>query len=56
MNLSNYKRRRVLLHRVIMKLQAKREQTHPVFLPAVHNQENVENVNMQNDYKKTSKK
>ena len=56
MDLSNYKRWRVLLHRVIVKQQAKWEQTHPVFLPAVYNQENVENVNMQNDYKTTSKK
>ena len=56
MNLSKYKRWRVLLHRDIVKQQAKREQTHCVFLPTVYNQENVENVNMQNNYETTSKK
>ena len=56
MNLSKYKRWRVLSHRVIVKQQAKREQTHPVFLPTVYNQENVENVNTQNNYETTSKK
>ena len=39
-----------------MKQQAKREQSHPVCLHAVDKYESVENVNTQNDYKKTSKK
>ena len=35
MNLSKYKRWRVLLHRVIAKQQAKKEQSHPVCSHAV---------------------
>ena len=31
MNLSNYRKWRALLHRVIAKQQGKTEQTHPVF-------------------------
>ena len=56
MNLSRYKRWRVLLHRVIPKQQAKREQTHPVCLHAVEKYEKVENINTQNDYETTSEK
>ena len=56
MNLSKYKRWRALLHRLTVKQQAKREQSHPVCLHAVEKYERVENVNTQNDYKKTSKK
>ena len=55
MNLSEYKRWRRLLHRVIAKQQLKREQTHPVCLQAVENYEKVKNVNTQNDYATTSK-
>ena len=54
MNLSQYKKWRVLLHRVIAKEQAKREQTHPVCLHAVEKFEKVGNVNTQNDYETTS--
>ena len=65
MNLSKCKKWRALLHRVIAKQQAKREQTHPVCLHAVEKYvclhagekyEKVENVNTQNDYETTSKK
>ena len=55
MNLSKYKRWRVLLLRVIAK-QSKREQTHPVCLHEVENYEKVESVNTQKDYETTSKK
>ena len=55
MNLSQYKKWRVLLHRVIAKEQAKREQTHPVCLHAVEKFEKVGNANTQwlwnNDFK-----
>ena len=44
-NLSRYKRRRALLHRVTAKQQSKREQTHPVCLHAVEECEKVESVN-----------
>ena len=54
MNLSKYKIWRVLLHRVIAKQQAKREQSHPEH--AVGKYENVENLNTLYDYKTTSKK
>ena len=54
MNLSQYKKWRVLLHRVIAKEQAKREQTHPVCLHAVEKFEKVGNTNTQNDYETTS--
>ena len=56
MNLSKYKRWRALLHRVIVKQQAKREQTYPVCLYAVEKYEKLESVNTQNDYETTSKK
>ena len=56
MNLSKYKKWRALLHRLIVKLQAKREQSHPVCLRAVEKYKRVENVNTQNDYETTSKK
>ena len=42
MNVSKYKRWRVLLHRVIVKQQLKREQTHPVCLHAVEKCEKLE--------------
>ena len=51
MNLSKYKKWRVLLHRVIAKQQPKREQTQ-----SVEKYEKVENVNTQNDCETTSKK
>ena len=54
MNLSQYEKWRVLLHRVIAKEQAKREQTHPVCLHAVEKFEKVGNANTQNDYETTS--
>ena len=54
MNLSKYKRWRVLLLRVIAK-QSKREQTHPVCLHEVENYEKVESVNTQKDYETTRK-
>ena len=47
MNLPQYKKWRVLLHRVIAKEQAKREQTHPVCLHAVEKFEKVGNANTQ---------
>ena len=55
MKLSKYKRWKALLHRVIAKQQAKREQTY-VCLHVVEKYEKAENVNTQNDYKATSKK
>ena len=55
MNLTKYKRWRVLLLRMIVK-QSKREQTHPLCLHAMEKYEKVESINMQNDYKTTSKK
>ena len=42
----------MLTHRVIVKQQGKREQTHHVYLHAV---EKYEKVSTQNDYKTTSK-
>ena len=56
MNLSQYKKSRALLHRVIVKEQAKREQTYPVCLHAVEKYEKMENVNTQNDHETTSEK
>ena len=56
MNLSEYKRWRTLLHRVIAKRQSKIEQTHPVCLQAVEKYKNVDSVNTQSDYATTSKK
>ena len=53
MNLSNYKRNRALLPRVIAKQQAQREQTHLVCLNAVEKYEKVKNVNTQNNYETT---
>ena len=53
LNLSKFKRWRVLLHRVIVKKQLKREQIHPVCL---HAAEKVESVNTKNDYKTACKK
>ena len=50
MNLSKYKRWRALLHSVIVKQLAKREQTHLVCLNAVEKNEKVESINTQNDY------
>ena len=41
---------------MIAKQHAKREQTHPVCLHTIEKYEKVESVNMQNDYKITSKK
>ena len=49
MNLSKYKRWRALLHRVIAKQQAKREQTHLVCLHTVEKCAKLENANTQND-------
>ena len=46
MNLSKYKRWRALLHKVIVKKQPKREQTHPVRVHAVEKCEKVKNVKM----------
>ena len=56
MNLSKYKRLKALLHKVLAKQQAKREQTYPVCLHAVEKYEKVDNVNTQNDYETASKK
>ena len=56
MKLSKYKRWKALLHRVIAKQQAKREETYHVCLHVVEKYEKAENVNTQNDYKATSKK
>ena len=50
MNLSKYRRWRVLLHTVITKQQAKRKQTHLVCFHAVEKYKKVQNVNIQNDY------
>ena len=50
-----YKRWRALLHRVIVKQQAKRKQSHPMCLHTVEKYEKVENVNTQNDYETISK-
>ena len=56
MNLSHYKRWTVLLYRVIVKEQSKREQTHPECIHAVEKYEKLENINTQNDYETRSKK
>ena len=62
MNLSKCKRWRELLHRVIAKQQAKREQTHPlcacvcVCIYAVEKYKEFESVDTQNDYETASKK
>ena len=56
MNLSKYKRWKALLHKVLAKQQAKREQTYPVCLHAVEKYEKVDNINTQNDYETASKK
>ena len=45
-----------LLHRLIAKQQAKREQTHPVCLDAVRKYGKMESVNTQNDYETMSRK
>ena len=55
MNLSKYKRWRVILHRVIVEQQSKRELTHLVCLLAVGKYEKVESINTQNDYETASK-
>ena len=47
---------RALLHSVIAKQQAKRNQGHPACLHAVEKYEKMENVNTQNDYETMSKK
>ena len=54
--MSKYKRWRALLYRMIVKQQAKKEQTHPVCLYAVEKYEKLKNGNAENDYKTTSKK
>ena len=54
--MSKYKRWRELLNRMIVKRQAKKEQTHPVCLHAVEKYEKLKNVNAENDYKTASKK
>ena len=41
---------------MILKQQAKREQSHSMYLHAVEKYEKVENVNTQYDYETTSKK
>ena len=56
MNLSQYKKWRAILHRVILKEQAKREQPHPVCSHTVEKYKKVENVNTQNDHERRSKK
>ena len=56
MNLSHYKRWRMLLNRAIVKEQSKREQTHPECIHAVEKYEKLENINTQNDYETRSKK
>ena len=56
MKMSKYKRWRALLNRMIVKWQAKTEQTHPVCLHAVEKYEKLKNGNAENDYKTTSKK
>ena len=53
-NLSKYKRWRVLLHRVIAKQQSKREQTHPVCSQAAEKYGKLESINTQNDHKTAS--
>ena len=50
-----HKRWRALIYRVISKQQAKREQTHPMCLSAVANDEKVGRFDAQNDYETTSK-
>ena len=44
------------MYRVIVKQQAKREQTHLMCLHAMEKYKKVENINTQNDYETTSKK
>ena len=56
MNLSKYNRWRALLHRLIAKQKAKREQTHPVCLDVVRKYGKMESVNTQNDYETVSRK
>ena len=56
MNLSKNKRWKALLHRMIVKQQAKREQTYYMCLQAVEKYKKVESINKQTDYKTMSKK
>ena len=44
------------MYRMIVKQQAKREQTHLMCLHAMEKYKKVENINTQNDYETTSKK
>ena len=46
----------MLLDRVIVKQQAKREQTYPVYLNTVEKNKKEGSVNTQNDYEAMSKK
>ena len=56
MNMSKYKRWRVLSHRVIAEQQSSREQTHPMCSLEVGKYEQTESVNTRNDCKTTIKK
>ena len=56
MNLSKNKRWKALVHRMIVKQQAKREQTYYMCLQAVEKYKKVESINKQTDYKTMSKK
>ena len=54
MNMSKYKRRRALLHRVIVKQQSNRKQTHSACSHEVEKCEKAERVKIQNDYEAAS--
>ena len=56
MNMSKYKRWRALLHRVIVKQQSNRKQTHSVCSHEVEKYEKTERVKIQNDYEAASEK
>ena len=52
MKVPKYRSSRALLHRMIAKQQAKKEQTHPVCLHAVDKYKNLESINAQKDRSK----
>ena len=56
MNLSRYKRWKALLQSDCKAAIKKKNKTHPVCLHAVEKYKKVESINIQNDYKTTSKK
>ena len=56
MNMSKYKRWRVLIHRVIVKQQAKKRTDSSCVFTQSDKYENADNVNTQNDYEQIKRK